>query len=222
MSKQILFALALNSTPEDVAEVQDAISRFFGVSTDSAGISPAVVAEQQAAPVTTTPAAPAAAPAAGVDTDKNGLPWDERIHSGNHGKNKDGTWRVKKNLDPAVKAQVEAELRGTMSAPAPTTAAVASLPPAPATEAPAPVTPALPTPPAPPAPPVENQAYADFVAFIVSNTHSPSNPGGRLTDDWVKTTLANYGVEGGSLQNLAHRPDMIPVIQSGIAAALGQ
>lgn len=209
MSKQLLFALALNSTPEEVAEVQDAINRFFGVNNTSSGIAPQEVAAQQEAPV--APAAPTSA-----DTDKNGLPWDERIHSGNHGKNKDGTWRVRKNLDPAFKEEVESELRGTMSAPAPTTAAVASLPPAPATD---PVTPALPT---PPAPPVENQAYAEFVAFIVANTNSPSNPGGRLTDDWVKTTLTNYGVQEGSLQNLAHRPDMIPTIQAGIKQALGQ
>lgn len=53
--------------------------------------------------------------ASSVDLDSKGLPWDERIHAGSKAKVKDGSWRMKKELDPAHVAAVEAELRGRMS-----------------------------------------------------------------------------------------------------------
>ncbi len=44
--------------------------------------------------------------------DKNGLPWDERIHSSSRAINADGTWRYRKNVPDETKQSVEAELRG--------------------------------------------------------------------------------------------------------------
>lgn len=85
------------------------------------------------APITTTPgpvslAAPAP-PVGSVDLDKNGLPWDARIHAESKAKVADGSWRMKRNLDPAVKATVEAELRQVMGAPAaPLVAPIATIP----------------------------------------------------------------------------------------------
>lgn len=52
-----------------------------------------------------------AAPAPNAERDKDGLPWDARIHSETHKTNAGGTWRYRRNLDPAVKAWVMAELR---------------------------------------------------------------------------------------------------------------
>lgn len=46
------------------------------------------------------------------ERDSRGLPWDERIHSGNKEKGKDGVWRRRRGVSPEVEAQVEAELRG--------------------------------------------------------------------------------------------------------------
>lgn len=65
--------------------------------------------------------------AAAVETDKRGLPWDERIHSGGENRlNADGTWRKKRGLnDPALIARVEAELLARMGAPAATATAIA-------------------------------------------------------------------------------------------------
>ena len=57
-------------------------------------------------------------PAPAVDVDKDGLPWDGRIHVESKAKNADGRWRGKRNLDAAFKGQVEAELRQVMGAPA--------------------------------------------------------------------------------------------------------
>lgn len=44
--------------------------------------------------------------------DSEGFPWDERIHSGNKEKTTDGAWRKRRGVDPAVVAQVKAELSG--------------------------------------------------------------------------------------------------------------
>lgn len=52
---------------------------------------------------------PANVNAPAVDT--AGMPWDERIHSKNKNLNADGTWRAKRNVDGAMKAAVEAELK---------------------------------------------------------------------------------------------------------------
>jgi hypothetical protein len=79
-----------------------------------------------AAPSTSAPAAGSATSPSIVD--KDGLPWDERIHSGSRGFNKDGTWRRRKNVDPATVAAIEVELRG-------------GTPPPPAAPAPPPPTP---------------------------------------------------------------------------------
>lgn len=56
-------------------------------------------------------------------TDANGLPWDARIHAKTKGLNADKTWRKQRNVDPALVAAVEAELRG--SAPMPVAAPAA-------------------------------------------------------------------------------------------------
>jgi len=45
------------------------------------------------------------------ELDKNGLPWDERIHSSSKNTNADGTWRYLRGGDPVYRAQIEAELR---------------------------------------------------------------------------------------------------------------
>ena len=125
------------------------------------------------APITTTPgvaSSAAGASSVGVELDKHGLPWDGRIHAESKGKIVDGSWRKKRQVDPALVAQVEAELRQVMGAaplaqgvaPAPTPVSVAAstiaqsvptgavpLPVAPP-PAPAPVAGAVPLPVAPP------------------------------------------------------------------------
>jgi hypothetical protein len=79
-------------------------------------------------------------PTACPDKDAAGLPWDARIHSSSKALNADGTWRVRRGLNPVIKNQVEAELR-------------------------APKVPAMPgnVPPAPPAPAA---AGSDTVAVV--------------------------------------------------------
>lgn len=53
--------------------------------------------------------------------DKNGLPWDSRIHAASKAINADGTWRQKRGVAPELVATVEAQLRGVMAVPVPDT-----------------------------------------------------------------------------------------------------
>lgn len=50
--------------------------------------------------------------------DTTGLPWDGRIHSCGRTRHKDGRWRNKRNIDPALLEAVTQELRAKQSSPA--------------------------------------------------------------------------------------------------------
>jgi hypothetical protein len=91
---------------------------------------------------------PATAPVAAGETDKDGLPWDARIHASSKAKNADGRWRGKRGVDDAVVTQVTAELRAVMGAVPAAEAWPFQVPGAEAGNAPAA---AIPVPPAPPA-----------------------------------------------------------------------
>lgn len=67
-----------------------------------------------AAPVNTE----SVAPANPANVDKNGLPWDARIHSNPATLTSKGVWRAKRGADDATVAKVEAELRSIMAIPA--------------------------------------------------------------------------------------------------------
>lgn len=81
-------------------------------------------------------------PGEGIELDKNGIPWDERIHAGTKRKNADGTWSLKKGVDKELAAQIIAEHQSAAT----TTTTAPSKPSAPAA-------PSAPTPPAPPSAP---------------------------------------------------------------------
>lgn len=90
---------------------------------------------------TVVPVVPTSAPAAGASTnaaaasdkklDKAGTPWDARIHTSNQAVIGDGTWRKKPGVDPALYAQVMAELAAA-PATVPPVPETATLPDAPA------------------------------------------------------------------------------------------
>jgi hypothetical protein len=91
------------------------------------------------------------------------------------------------------------------------------------TEAAAPMPPALPgagpMPPMPGAATVD-PAYAALVQFIAQNTSSAANPTGKFDDAYIKAVLTHYGVADGSLQNLAHAPQLVPTIDAWLRQAL--
>jgi len=189
-----------------------------------AGAQPAPVVqtddEDDAAPVNMT------APA----TDATGLPWDERIHAKSKNTNKDGSWKKARGVSDALVAQVEAELRGRVASPIPTTgnALPPSQPPSPAQppfpspqvmNAPAPVADPAPTPaqppmgqpvaftaptPAQPAPipaqPAPTQAF-DFGQLMTGLQRAMS--AGRLDTATTNAIVAEInGAWGTSLQSI--------------------
>ena len=102
-----------------------------------------------------------------VELDKNGIPWDERIHAGTKRKNADGTWSLKKGVDKELAAQIIAEYQSA----APTTTTVPAAPAAPAKPGVPPAPPAAPAKPGvPPAPPKAEDAGPTVKAARLSNT----------------------------------------------------
>ncbi len=74
-----------------------------------------VVGSPVVAPVTTVQAT---APIVSGEVDSSGMPWDARIHSSSRQKlAKGGGWKLRRGVDPAIVAAVEAELRGSVVAP---------------------------------------------------------------------------------------------------------
>jgi len=76
-------------------------------------------------------ATPESTPPGAAEVDKNGLPWDDRIHSSSKSKNADGSWRGKKGVPPPtiakVKAELLAKLGGAPTASTPPTAEQANV-----------------------------------------------------------------------------------------------
>lgn len=106
-----------------------------------------------------------------VELDKNGIPWDERIHAGTKRKNADGTWSLKKGVDKELAAQIIAEYQSAAPAApeklAAPTAPAAPVPPAPPSK---PGVPAAPAKPGVPSAPKAEEAGPTVKAARLSNT----------------------------------------------------
>ena len=85
---------------------------------------PALPALPALPPVPAPPAAASSPPSAATaptgapafDLDKDGMPWDSRLHAGTRTKNADGTWRALRK-PAAPKVDVEADLKAGLAAP---------------------------------------------------------------------------------------------------------
>lgn len=171
---------------------------------------PTALAPQPAA-AAAVPAAPAAppAPVPGVALDKAGMPWDGRIHSSTKAQIKDGTWRQKRDLDPAIKVQVEAELRAALAAnaaSAPVALPAAALPPSPPAQATPAASGASPSEPAAPA------ATWDFGSLAAVLT--PLMMSNAITQDQVSTALKKHGL--AAYGQLALAPNVIPLVAADL------
>ena len=140
-----------------------------------------------------------AAPTASVVTDKNGLPWDARIHASSKTMNADGSWRGRRNTDAHIIASVEAELRALMAIPAP-----APLPPA-----------TVVPPPPPPGAPASPTTLAEMMPLLTTAMLA-----GKLQPTAVGEVLAEMGVAGGAPM-LAARPDLVPQVWAALSTRFG-
>lgn len=93
--EQLLAKLDALNTRLDAMENGQTVAVTIENKTDAA-----LVTEQTESGVTVT----------SVELDKNGIPWDERIHAGTKRKNADGTWSMKKGVDKDLYAEIMTEL----------------------------------------------------------------------------------------------------------------
>lgn len=206
-----LFAM-FGSASADIAaaaEAQDAVALQAAMAGQTAP-----TPQAQAAALTATVTATQQPAAGATDVDSTGLRWDARIHSTPAKKNADGSWRGKRGQDANLVAQVRAEQQGGATAgPGVATAATPTPTGAPSLQAPGALAPLA---------PVVHSSFQKLAALIGEHLHSPQNPTGRLTDDWVKGTLSSWGVPGGLLQNVAPMPeDTVAQYLAAIKNALG-
>lgn len=142
-------------------------------------------------------------PATGIDTtqkDKDGLPWDARVHSTPPTMTESGYWRAKRGRKDEDYATVKAEYS----------------PAAPAAAPPAPSMPPAPAPVPAPAAKTAYQKLADFFASAVANGT------GGATADWLKSSLEGMGVADGNIVNLQGEPeDKLEQIHASFKTALG-
>lgn len=206
---------------------------------------PPAVSDATTTAGTTAPAAPVAAnipttpDTAAVATasngrDKDGLPWDARVHSETRKMNADGTWRYRRNLDALVKAAVTAELKALYGGQLTIQTGMVSLPAAPpAPQAPpAPTAPPAPVAPQPPAAPmpvsdgvplgvpnpgqsaaVQALGFRDFMSAVNKATQA-----GRLTAVQLNNACKAVNLDGVSA--LASDPGKISLVHNQIAHLL--
>ena len=106
------FTLSIKT--ESTSELADIVAKLNGAHTTPAPVPQPEPQDDE--PTNDTPPA----------TDKNGLPWDERIHAGTKALNADGTWKKRCGVDDATVATVTAELTGATPTPTPTPTPVPS------------------------------------------------------------------------------------------------
>lgn len=174
-------------------------------------------APSASAPMTPPPAPVADVPPApttlsGVDLDSAGLPWDGRIHAESKNKISNGTWRKKKNVDPALVTEVEARLRELVAIPPAPAAPAVVMPPVADPVPPAPVAPVVePVPPAPVADPVPPAPAAPATPATVTVADvfkfaTAAEKNGSLNGETRSAALLSLGFN--SMVELSTRPDM--------------
>jgi hypothetical protein len=163
---------------------------------------PVATSGSEAPPV--VPAPPS--PAADVDRDRRGLPWDPRIHSSAKSKTQDGSWKKLRGVDAALVLQVEAELFAAGAAPV------------------KPVVPAIDVsepefvPPPPPAATTEASDTKDFPELVARLSELQSQS--KIDMATINACAMVHGIN--SLPLLATRPELVEPVWAEIAKVLSQ
>jgi hypothetical protein len=202
--------LPIDASKDEIKSAHDTIDNQFGISAAKVQAHVVSTTGTVAADETETEDTETDTTAEAGQLDKDGLPWDERIHSSNQKLTSAGTWWAKKGVDAAVKAKIEAELKACTTSTAvtagpPTLNTAGNLPPMPGSNA---------------APQVD-PAYAELVKIVADNMNSPANAAGRITADWLSQVLTHFQIPGGDLQNAAHAPQLVPPITAYLKEQLG-
>jgi len=153
---------------------------------------------------------------AGVDLDKNGLYWDERIHSSSKDKTAEGVWRKKRGVEKTLGAEgiakVEAEIRAVLAIPGPAVPSVPEVPAVPVPPVPGlPPAPSIPTPPPAADPEPSGQAFMRWMEDLTPDMQ----PGGRFTPELMNKLLAAQGLPAeAGLMAFVQRPDLVPAARA--------
>jgi hypothetical protein len=133
------------------------------------------------------------------DLDSTGMPWDERIHAVTMAKNKDGTFRTRRGVEPAYVKQIEAELMGKTAPGLRIIQPMFNQPPPPALVPPPVAAPYVP--PAPPMsvpiPPPQNLAAHTLETFKVNivATLAQLVKDGKLTQEYIDSLIKYFHVD---------------------------
>lgn len=150
-----------------------------------------------------------------VTLDKEGLPWDSRIHSSSKAFIADGSWKLRRGVDPAEVIVVKEQLKVLMCVPR-------FMPPAPVTIgvdlATGPdVTVITPVPPAPKSHYLIDQQLPTTVTLTdLIARMSSAIVAGKMTQATVSEMCAKHGVSEFML--LSSRPDLLPLIDADMKA----
>lgn len=162
-----------------------------------------------------------------IELDSEGMPWDGRIHTDKKTQKKDGTWKLTRNVDPALVEKVRAEHKQALNAPAvhaasaipshePDAAVAFAIPPA---EVPTPPAVSAPVAEVPPAP-VETPAAPASVAFpevLMFCTNKLVGEKGKAFDGELNKILAKYQLK--TINSLAVRADLVQPIYAELTKA---
>lgn len=198
-----------------------------------AAVAPSAVASAvgNATQTVPTPSTGAAITAGAAERDKDGLPWDARVHSETRKMNADGTWRNRRNLDANVKATVMAELRALFQNVPPASPQLPLAPPAPVPQAPP-----APTAPVAPQPPTAPLSVPVGVPLGLPNTGQPAvlpalgfrdfmsavnkaTAAGTLTTAQLDQACKAVNLDG--ISALASEPGKISLVHAQVAHLLG-
>ena len=120
--------------------------------------------------------------------DSTGLPWDVRIHASTKTLTQDGKWKKRKGIEAEEVTRVEAELRGTVTAPVPEPEPAFN--PFAATPEPEPTAP---------------MSYNELIPFVTKAVQKQ-----QVTNDQITNAVTKIGLP--SFPMLQNRPDLIPAL----------
>lgn len=150
-------------------------------------------------------------PTDGTGLDSQGIPWDARIHASTKTKLQDGSWKIRRNLDPKIVAEVLDELKGRKGEPV-----QSDVPPPPVAQAATVVAP-------PPAaavevtpPPADKPAATPGTFAAAMQLLAKTAELGRFSQPDAVSWLASQGVPNlaGLATNAAVRADFIALLNS--------
>lgn len=165
-----------------------------------------------------------------VPLDKEGLPWDGRIHASTKTFIADGSWKLRRGVDPAEVEKVKVQLKELMAVP---TVTIGS-----ASHVPTPIMPTvdptitmrqlteivppisgpvgIPTPPPPKSHYLIDQQPATVTLTDLIARMSAAIVAGKMTQATVSEMCAKHGVSEFIL--LSSRPDLLPLIDADMKA----